>query len=360
MFDKEKTKLMLYPKANTATHYEVPDSVESIESYAFYGNDALQTIDLPSGLKYIGEYAFAESSLKSVTIPEGITAIYSHTFYNTYDLEYVYIPASVTEIGEGAFDLAGLNQGISLSVKFAENSLLTTIGDEAFSNRKITSINLPEGLLTIGNSAFSSNDFTKIVLPDGIYMIGDDAFRGCQNLETVTLPSDLRLLGLSPFGYCGSLKEIIISDNEYFKAIDGNLYSADGTKLIQYAIGKTDDAFAIPETVTEIGDDAFANALNLKTVTISENVTAVGNGVWSGKFVTEPSWGYLGTEVFVIDSQAFLNLFGRNTPTSMDAATTFYVREDLVIPESATYFTDALEKQETSDRDGYVKYIVKD
>lgn len=170
----------------------------------------------------------------------------------------------------------------------------------------------------------------------------------------------MRLLGLSPFGYCGSLKEIIISDNEYFKAIDGNLYSADGTKLIQYAIGKTDDAFAIPETVTEIGDDAFANALNLKTVTISENVTAVGNGVWSGKFVTEPSWGYLGTEVFVIDSQAFLNLFGRNTPTSMDAATTFYVREDLVIPESATYFTDALEKQETSDRDGYVKYIVKD
>lgn len=86
----------------------------------------------------------------------------------------------------------------------------------------------------------------------------------------------------------------------------------------------------------------------------------MGNGVWSGKFVTEPSWGYLGTEVFVIDSQAFLNLFGRNTPTSMDAATTFYVREDLVIPESATYFTDALEKQETSDRDGYVKYIVKD
>ena len=360
VFDKEKTKLMLYPKANTATHYKVPDSVENIESYAFYGNDTLQTIDLPSGLKYIGEYAFAESSLKSVTIPEGITAIYSHTFYNTYDLEYVYIPASVTEIGEGAFDLAGLNQGISLRVEFAENSLLTTIGDEAFSNRKITSIDLPEGLLTIGNEAFSGNDFTEIVLPDGIYMIGDDAFRSCQNLKTVTLPSDLRFLGLSPFGYCGSLKEIIISDNEYFKAIDGNLYSADGTKLIQYAIGKTDDAFAIPETVTEIGDDAFANALNLKTVTISENVTAVGNGVWSGKFVTEPSWGYLGTEVFVIDSQAFLNLFGRNTPTSMDAATTFYVREDLVIPESATYFTDALEKQETSDRDGYVKYIVKD
>lgn len=55
-------------------------------------------------VRKIGERAFADSKVKSVTIPKDCTEIDWFAFYGCYALTTVHIPKSVNSIGYGAFD----------------------------------------------------------------------------------------------------------------------------------------------------------------------------------------------------------------------------------------------------------------
>ena len=85
------------------------------------------------------------------------------------------------------------------------------------------------------------------------------AFKGCASLKTVTLSKSVQFIGEAPFYGCTALEEIIVpEDNPKFQAIDGNLYSRDGKWLYQYALGKKDTSFVIPEGIGRIAQYAFA------------------------------------------------------------------------------------------------------
>ena len=103
------------------------------------------------------------------------------------------------------------------------------------------------------------------------------------------------------FYYCSSLTNITVSaENTAYQSIDGNLYSKDGTILIQYAIGKTATEFIIPEGVTTIGSYAFYNCDGLTSVEIPDSVIEIGSSAFSncdgltsvviGDGVTEIGW----------------------------------------------------------------------
>ena len=66
-----------------------------------------------------------------------------------------------------------------------------------------------------------------------------------------------------------------LSSNEYYKSIDGNLYTADGAVLIQYVIGKREAAFKIPDTVTTIEAYAFSECVNLTSLVIGNGVASI-------------------------------------------------------------------------------------
>lgn len=97
LFNKGKTILIKYPAANTRTEYTIPDSVTTIEDYAFHYCSKLTTIDIPDSVTTIGNYAFYYcSKLTSITLGNFVTAIEDYTFYNCSGLTSITLGKSVT------------------------------------------------------------------------------------------------------------------------------------------------------------------------------------------------------------------------------------------------------------------------
>ena len=113
--------------------------------------------------------------------------------------------------------------------------------------------------------------------------ICNSAFYDCDSLTSITIPSSVTSIGDYVFRYCDSLTSIIVDvSNEKYKSIDGNLYTKDGKTLIQYAIGKKDTSFIIPDGVTSIGNEAFYDCDSLTNITIPSSVTSIGDYAFYG------------------------------------------------------------------------------
>lgn len=91
--------------ANAQWNDELKEMAEkgTVEANAFYGVDTLKDVVIPDGVKEIDKFAFARSSVTSVTIPEGTETIGYAAFYHCDNLDEVVIPDTVTYIGDKAF-----------------------------------------------------------------------------------------------------------------------------------------------------------------------------------------------------------------------------------------------------------------
>ena len=179
----------------------------------------------------------------------------------------------VTIIGEKAF----YNCDTITSVTIGYG--VTTIGNRAFSGcSELTSVTISDSVTNIGDSAFDScSDLASVTIGSGVTIIGNSAFSSCYNLTSVTIPNSVTSIGYLAFDWCSRLTNITVDEeNEHFRSIDGNLYSKDGKTLIQYAVGKKDASFTIPDSVTSIGDSAFISCDNLTSMVIPDSVTTIG------------------------------------------------------------------------------------
>ena len=253
--DTNKYVVLIKAKTTTVASCNINDSCKIIYSSAFEGCSSLTSITIPDGVTSIGSHAFYGcSSLTSITIPDGVTSIGSYAFYICTNLTNVTIGNGVTSIGSSAFE--GCIYLTSLTIP---NSV-TSIDDSAFEIcSSLKSIRIPNSVTSIGDDAFRGcRRLTNVTIGNGVTSIGWGAFRGCSSLTSITIPDSVTSIGNSPFLGCSYLTSIVVdNDNQYFTSIDGNLYNKDKTKLIQYAIGKTDSSFIIPDSVTSIGHAAF-------------------------------------------------------------------------------------------------------
>lgn len=79
-------------------------SIEYVNVTSGLVDRTLTNYNIPSGVKTIGKYAFADClSLASVTIPNSVTSIEIGAFNGCSSLTSVIIPSSVTTIGVNAF-----------------------------------------------------------------------------------------------------------------------------------------------------------------------------------------------------------------------------------------------------------------
>jgi len=102
LFDKNRSKLVMYPAGKRGA-YVIPNSVQGIGVYAFAGCVGLTMVEIPDNVTNIGQYAFRDTGLISVTIPSSVTIIEIGMFYGCTSLSSVTIPDSVTSIGTHTF-----------------------------------------------------------------------------------------------------------------------------------------------------------------------------------------------------------------------------------------------------------------
>ena len=226
-------------------------------------------------------------SIKTVIIQTGVTSIGGRAFFDCGSLTSVTIPNSVTSIGKFAFDYCSSLTSINVD---ADNQYFISLDGNLYNKnrtkliqyaigKKDTSFLVPNSVTSIGDYAFYNCDsLTSVSIPNSVTSIGDGAFYDCSSLTSVTIPNSVTSIGKFAFEHCSSLTSINVdADNQYFISLDGNLYNKNRTKLIQYARGKKDTSFLVPNSVTSIGDYAFYACDSLTSVSIPNSVTSIGD-----------------------------------------------------------------------------------
>ena len=173
-------------------------------------------------------------------------------------------------------------------------------------------------LVTPSCLQYSIQRLTAASIPERVTYIGDGAFEGC---------TELKAFSVHP-------------ENANYAADEaGVLYNKDYTVLFACPAGKS-GAFAIPNSVTTVGNSAFCGCVGLSSVTIPESVTTMGYGAFlncSGLLsVTIPG------SVTAIGNAAFYGCTGLTSVTISEGVTAIgeqsfsdcFVLTSVTIPES--------------------------
>lgn len=154
------------------THEGKTYTVFNIEDNAFKGRNDLFYLNIPTSVKSIGEYAFAEcDNLQSVHMAENsVESIKSYAFYICENLVQINLPNSLKSIGDRAFVRCSMLTTITLP-----NSLIS-IGGYAF-------MNTPLGLIIskIENPQSVPLPPYNTIIHDAFYMtlLGRNTYRDC-------------------------------------------------------------------------------------------------------------------------------------------------------------------------------------
>ena len=272
----------------------------------FYGNGAMP--DTEGGIydeknaeyerAWIGSWMVWRKKTKHLIIGEGITEIGEANF-TYFNLKSISFPDTLTKIGEYALSDTFFDPPVS--IVFPPS--LKEIGHSAFASRwssaddekewdedenaGIVKVTLPDGLEKLGHNAFGSQPITKLVIPgtvqiegavgniklkklilkSGIEKIPFQMCSFCPNLETIEIPDTVKEIGKEAFWGCKKLKNIKIPNSVTY--IGASAFKE--TTLTK---------ITIPDSVETLEQDVFLECFKLKQVTLPAHLTELKSGLF--------------------------------------------------------------------------------
>ncbi len=229
--------------------------------YILNGAYALETLELPAGIREVGRYSAANCrDLRQVILPEGITLLDECAFYDCNKLTTVNLPESLQTINGHAFygceqlvverlDMIGLavyNRAFGYTTihhLVISDDFEANVGS-AFEYANVDTVSFEEGITRIPNLVLDgARGVTTLIIPEGVTEIGHSAFHNCKDVTTLQLPQSLRLIEASAFFGCDGLTEVRIPNAEVqikllaFKRNDSLVLSVvEGSPAQEYAI----------------------------------------------------------------------------------------------------------------------------
>ena len=143
-------------------------------------------------------------------------------------------------------------------------------------------VNIPEQIdgkkvTGIAEYAFSNDSIEIVNIPNTVTVLFGMSFSKCNNLREINIPESVSDIKSVPVVQCPSVEKINVSEkNNYYRSVDGVLFSKDMSLLIYYPSNKAGDSYKVPDEVTEFPDNincgVFNYNQNLKSITINASV----------------------------------------------------------------------------------------
>ena len=321
LFSADNTRIILAPMQADLSSFAIPDSVIVISDGAFYHNETLTSIVVPSTVQEIFHEAFAYcKNLVKADLSNATNLITgnSQVFCGCEALSELLLPDAMISIGAAfAENCANLEQ-----IDFP--SSLVSIEWSAFQGSGLAAIELPSSLKALGGNVFAScKNLASVAWPDMIESYQDGIFQGCASLTSIALPAGMVDVPNYMFFGCISLQEIEIRGS--LKHIGDHAFAnCDSLTDLNFLSGQTctfgDSAFSecdgftsliLPDSIVEIPYGCFSNCVNLEFVRLGSAVTTIGDYAFawpqSGKFdiILPSSLKYLGEFPFINAAHIF-------------------------------------------------------
>lgn len=267
----------------------IPDSIVEISDYAFYGCMSLNSIPISdtSGIKGIFDYAFAYTGIKNLTLPDDVIDIGNYAFRGSL-LEKVYIPSTNAKdlmIGIGAFE----------DCTYIEEITLPFVG-QSYDVSDITWFGYIFGAGSYeANSTYVPDNLKTVTILDGATTIPATAFYNLTSIEKISLPHSV--VNIEYGAFHGTVAEYELTNSitvdelfstnfSYFgKGMKGDIVIADGMTEIyhgMFANCENVENIILPDSITYIDNSAFLGCSSIKSINIPKGVTYVGYSAFAG------------------------------------------------------------------------------
>lgn len=237
------------------------DNVGELKSCAVYLAECSEVI-VKGGETLISSSAFSSCANLNSFRAEGRVSLQSGAVYNCHALETLELNENFVSVAYNAVQNCSQFTGYTQAEgceKFVISDGILFVGGSA---------RLPRKWMQLYSTLTIPNGNSKVTLESESLYSGDTRI-----FKKIVLNADVEQF--SAAGVPVARYELT-QESAYLKVENGVLFSADGTKLLAYPSQKADINYIVPESVTEISDNAFAYAEYLKELDMGPNTEKIG------------------------------------------------------------------------------------
>ena len=240
------SELILYPPLKRDSTYTLPKSVYTITKDSLCFTEYLKHLHAPSMFTNIEKSAInSNMSLEDITIDGSVYAIGENSFSSNPKLTSIIIKSDQGRI----IDVDGV-----LYSKDMQYLLYYPEG------KTDTSYTISNGVNRIEDGAIVNNKYLQeLVIPEGVTILDEDSIQKDKKLTTIHLPSTLSNIGNRVFQDTNIVDIILAEGNTNYKVVDNVLFTYDGSKIVHYSLGLTNEYYEIPEGVTTLALDGWVS-----------------------------------------------------------------------------------------------------